>query len=98
MPTAFGGNGFPNPARQVANALGAATRAVKAVAHGKPVVVPPAVLAAREAICKTCEENIAGRCRKCGCGVRSQFIRKTQLATEQCPLDPPKWGKWPETP
>jgi hypothetical protein len=32
----------------------------------------------------------------CGCGVRSQFIRKTHLATEQCPLNPPKWSKYPD--
>lgn len=50
--------------------------------------------AQREAICKECPENLEGRCRKCGCGVRSQFIRKTHLATERCPLNPPKWIEW----
>lgn len=91
---AFGGNGFPDAAQQVSNAAGAVVRAARAVIAGKPVRVPPEVLAMREAICAACAENIAGRCRKCGCGVRAQWIRKTDLATEQCPLDPPKWLKW----
>jgi hypothetical protein len=62
--------------------------------QGKSVIVPPEVRAAREAICAGCEENLAGRCRKCGCGVRSQFLRKTHLASEQCPLPEPKWARW----
>jgi hypothetical protein len=43
----------------------------------------------RLAICRACPEFDAepGRCRQCGCIGRW----KTRLATEHCPLDPPKW-------
>jgi len=56
--------------------------------------VPIHIRAERETICASCEENLSGRCRKCGCGVRAQWIRKTHLATERCPLEPPKWTEW----
>jgi hypothetical protein len=88
---AFNGNRFPSIPRQAGNVVAAATRVIGAAIAGRPVRVPPTILAQREAICAACEENLAGRCQKCGCGVRSQFIRKTHLATEKCPLDPPKW-------
>jgi hypothetical protein len=65
-----------------------------AVVQGKSVIVPPDVRAAREAICAGCSENLAGKCRKCGCGVKAQWIRKTQFAREQCPLPEPKWVQW----
>lgn len=91
---ALGGNRFPGLTRQVRNVAAAATRAVGAVVRRQSILVPAAVRAEREAICAACEENLVGRCRKCGCGVRAQLIRKTHLATEQCPLDPPKWETW----
>jgi hypothetical protein len=90
----LGNRGMPSLPRQAFNAVGAAGRAARAVMQHRPVLVPPEILAQREAICLTCEENLSGRCRKCGCGVRAQWLRKTQFATEQCPLPEPKWLKW----
>ena len=45
-------------------------------------------------ICKSneCGQYIAGRCKKCGCGVNSlrlAIVNKAKMATEKCPL-----GKW----
>ena|SRR5579859_733381 len=82
---------LPSVGEQFGNVLSAGARAVGAAIRGKSIVVPPEVLKEREAICAGCEENLSGRCRKCGCGVRSQLIRKTHLATERCPLNPPRW-------
>ena len=96
----FRQNQFPSLPRQAGHALAAATRVLGAAVTRQPIRVPPNVLAAREAICAACEENLNGRCKKCGCGVRSggpganRFIRKTHLATEQCPLNPPQWLKY----
>jgi hypothetical protein len=86
--------GFPSLPRQARNLAAAATRAIGAALAGRPIRVPEDVLKEREAICAACLENLSGRCRKCGCGVRAQLIRKTHLATERCPLDPPKWPAW----
>jgi len=104
---ALNGNRAPKPAtsnlqlstlppipQQVRNLAAAASRVIGAVVKSKPVFVPAAVREYREAICLVCPENLAGRCRKCGCGVRSQFLRKTHLATERCPLPEPKWLEW----
>lgn len=77
--------------KKTVNAVGAMARVSKAIIEQKPVIVPPEVLKEREAICAACEFNINGTCSKCGCGVRRQFIRKPQLATERCPLPEPKW-------
>ncbi len=46
-------------------------------------------LTRRLAICATCPEwePIEGRCRQCGC----YGAWKARLASEHCPLDPPKW-------
>jgi|HubBroStandDraft_1064217.scaffolds.fasta_scaffold1213527_1 hypothetical protein len=79
----------------VRNIVAATSRVIGAAAAGRPITVPPEIRAQREAICTGCEENLNGRCRKCGCGVRAQWLRKTHLATEKCPLPEPKWGKWP---
>jgi hypothetical protein len=91
---AIGGNRFPSMARMAGNAFAATARVARASLAGQPIRVPPDVLRAREMICAACDENLAGRCKKCGCGVRSQLIRKTHLATEQCPLSPPKWPRY----
>jgi hypothetical protein len=88
-------SGLPGLPRQARNLAAAAARTLRAALAGRPIFVPPDVLKARESICATCEENLAGRCRKCGCGIRAQFLRKTHLATEHCPLTPSKWPEWP---
>lgn len=85
---------FPSLPRQASNLVGALTRAAGAAIAGRPVFVPPEVLARRDSICAACDENLSGRCRKCGCGVRAQWLRKPRLATERCPLNPPKWDAW----
>jgi hypothetical protein len=91
---ALGGNRLPSIPRMARNAIAAGTRVLRAVAARQPIRVPPDVLEQREAICAGCYENLAGRCKKCGCGVRAQLLRKTHLATEQCPLNPPKWDRY----
>ena len=86
---------FPSPARQVVNFGQAMARAAGAAVSGRPVRVPAEVLAEREAICAGCEENLSGRCKRCGCGIQARglglLLRKTHLAGERCPLEPPKW-------
>jgi hypothetical protein len=98
MPLALHGNrapnGLPGLPRQARNLAAAATRTIGAALAGRPVFVPENVRRERETICAICEENLSGRCRKCGCGVRAQLLRKTHLATERCPLNPPKWLAW----
>ena len=47
-------------------------------------------------ICRKCEEFNAekGACSKCGCNINAQrkaLSNKLAMATEHCPLDPPKW-------
>ena len=90
---------FPSLPRQAGHAVAAVGRVLGAVVAGRAIRVPPDVQTAREAICSGCEENLNGRCKKCGCGVKSghgtiRWVRKTWLATEQCPLTPPKWLKY----
>lgn len=41
----------------------------------------------RLAICRGCENFADGRCRLCGCSLP----HKVAMASEHCPLDPPKW-------
>lgn len=81
---------YPPLATQAGNVLAAAGRIVAAVAKGDPVLAPPEVVAERRRICAACElwDQAQGRCRHCGCtGL------KFDLATERCPLDPPKWDR-----
>lgn len=81
---------YPPIARQAANLAGAVGRVVSAVVNGEPVRVAAEVLERRRAICLTCEfhDRERGRCTKCGCGGA-----KLELATEQCPLTPPRWER-----
>ena len=80
------------PVGQQARSL--AKAAVKFAASGG-ATVPAEVRAERLAICRGCEWHDAdrGRCGKCGCGGL-----KLQLATERCPLDPPKWAEYHSPP
>jgi hypothetical protein len=79
---------YPPALTQIRSAAAAATRAVTAAVTGKPVLVSAEERARRQAICDACPEYDAtrGRCTKCGCGGV-----KLALATERCPLEPPKW-------
>jgi hypothetical protein len=89
---AGGGNGaaaYPPLAAQVGSVLGAAGRAIGAALTGVEVVRSGEEQAKCLAICQGCEHYVAAdaRCSICGC----YALFKTRLATEHCPLDPPKW-------
>lgn len=46
------------------------------------------------AICQACEHFQRSRCNKCGCAVNKSpngLRNKIAMATERCPLQPPKW-------
>lgn len=50
------------------------------------------------AICESCPfytNDKRPRCRRCGCSVNNRpagLANKIAMATESCPLDPPKWA------
>jgi len=49
------------------------------------------------AICRGCEFYTDGRCRLCGCPCnesRNVLRNKAKMATEECPLEEPKWTAW----
>jgi len=73
----------------------AAARAVQAAATGQPVLVPPEILASRQAKCDVCPHLNGKRCSLCKCFLQP----KLKLATERCPDNPPRWDKYaqPET-
>ena len=78
---------MPSITRMAGNALAAAGRVVKAVATGEQVRVSPNERDRRWALCLACPNLVNDRCKLCGC----HFLAKIELATERCPLDPPKW-------
>ena len=82
---------YPPRIKHMLNAGGAVVRVAGAAIRGRPVAVPEEVAAERLAICKACEkyDMSKSRCKACGC-----YTLKTSLATEQCPLSPPKWTRW----
>lgn len=86
---------YPGIAAMAGNLLAAAGRVVGAVATRAPVLVPDAVLAERKRLCVACPQfdEAAGRCRLCGCWTD----QKLRLATERCPIEPPRWTTWTES-
>jgi hypothetical protein len=80
---AEGGTSFPPLATQAANLAGTVARFV---ASGGELATPEE-RARRLAICEGCEFFKGRRCVKCGCRLRA----KVAMASEHCPLDPPKW-------
>jgi hypothetical protein len=80
---------IPSLGKQAANLAGAMGRVVVAAATGQSVAVGDEERDRRLDICRACPEYDAAndRCRKCGCVGKW----KAKLATEHCPLDPPKW-------
>lgn len=80
---------YPSLLTQAGNALGALARVVGAVVTGQAVAVDAAEQARRLEICRACDQfdAVQQRCRICGC-VNGW---KARLATEHCPLVPPKW-------
>jgi hypothetical protein len=81
---------FPPAGVQIGNALGAIGRAAHAAVSGQPVFVPNEVRDERWAQCMTCVNLVNDRCRLCGC----YFAKKITLATESCPMSPPRWGAY----
>jgi hypothetical protein len=79
----------PPLTQQAASLAGAA---VRFVASGLKVVAPEEQ-ERRLSICRgtdatpACEHYRGGKCSICGCIARW----KARLASERCPLDPPKW-------
>ncbi len=70
---------------RVGNALGAAVRFVRSGF----ATVNATEQERRLTICQACEYFDAAQvqCRQCGC----YLSLKVRLASEHCPLDPPKW-------
>ena len=54
-------------------------------------------IAARLAICETCDQFVNSKCKLCGCscGAGQKLLNKLAHADQQCPYDPPKWGPVP---
>lgn len=66
------------------------------IAAGRPVRSDDRVREIFDTLCRPCELFDAKRqtCRLCGCHVRrsgSALSNKIKMATERCPLRPPKW-------
>jgi hypothetical protein len=75
----------------VTRAANFAASAAKHVAAGMPQATEEQV-AARFAICQTCEHFDGSACRQCGCPVvrEKKFLSKLSWANESCPVG--KWG------
>jgi len=83
----------PGTARQAWNYTKAVARWIAA---GRPVRSDSRVQEIFETLCQPCEHFDAEHqsCRLCGCRVRksgSAFANKLRMATERCPMQPPKW-------
>lgn len=72
----------------IAEMFKAAARAVEALSRGESIATPPEIVEERKAHCEGCIEFSGRRCHRCGCFMDVKW----RIATEQCPLDPPKWG------
>lgn len=66
---------------------------------GRPERTKEEILHIFENICKPCDYYVPkgemGQCRKCGCalgGSGGGLTNKIAMATESCPLNPPKWA------
>lgn len=87
QPSCCGSKAMPALSTQAKNALQAAGRVVGAAVTGKAVFATPEVVAARQAVCDSCEFWVKEkkRCSVCGCRTDA----KLKLATESCPKS--KW-------
>jgi hypothetical protein len=90
----------PPPLRtQAKTASKAIGRFSMALVSGAPVFVADEIMARRLAVCRVCAHVIEHptsdflRCADCGCGLNGRVRFKARLATEQCSLPEPKWGK-----
>jgi hypothetical protein len=80
---------MPPLTTQAGNLAGAIGRTIKAAVTGQPVRVSPEERDRRWGLCMTCENLVNDKCKLCGC----HFRAKIELATERCPLDPPRWDR-----
>lgn len=85
---------IPPTATQRLKAYAGAMR--KWIAAGRPTRSDDRVREIFETLCRPCEHFDAQRqtCRVCGCRVRasgSALANKIKMATERCPLRPPRW-------
>ncbi len=80
---------YPSWLTMAGNVASAAGRAISGAVQGERVARSVEEQGRCLVICQSCDQwDLArGRCRVCGCIGRW----KTRLATEHCPLDPPKW-------
>ncbi len=80
---------YPSLFQQATNLTHAVGSALASAVRGEPVTVPQEEQDRRLAICHACEfwDSAQARCSKCGCF--GQW--KTWLASQKCPLNPPKW-------
>lgn len=72
----------------IGKAINYTTAKIAHVAAGSPIA-SESEQKYRLEICASCPLLQEGICLKCGCPVEE----KVKLATEKCPLEPPKWGK-----
>lgn len=81
--------GVPKRQRIVYSSRWLFSAAIKAVASRLRICQADAdTIAARRATCDGCDKRDGTKCGACGCPIEN----KTALATERCPLDPPKWS------
>ena len=80
---------YPSLFQQAVNAANAVGDVVASAVRGEAVTVPQEEQDRRLAICHACEfwDAAQSRCSKCGCF----GAWKTWIASQRCPLDPPKW-------
>lgn len=80
---------YPAWTAMAGNLASAVGGVVSAAVHGEAIVASEEEQARRLAICHACEsyDPVGGRCRDCGC----YLSWKTRIASQHCPLDPPKW-------
>ncbi len=80
---------YPSLFQQATNLAHAVGSVMASAVRGEPVTVPQEEEDRRLAICHTCEfwDSAQSRCSKCGCF----GVWKTWLASQKCPLNPPKW-------
>jgi hypothetical protein len=67
-------------------------RAIKGLVKSGFRLTPKPVRKERVAICLACDRCVNNRCNMCGCFIH----KKAMVATERCPLNPPKWLPVPE--
>jgi hypothetical protein len=83
---------LPPTGEMLINFTSAVGRLAKALLSGEEIIRPEERQQEIKTICRACEfyRVSDGRCGKCGCDLEN-YVAKTKLATEHCPLNPQKW-------